>query len=84
MAKCATYSEDGTVSTKRATLRLHMRPEPDGPDALGREPAYRLKFVLKRLLRSAGWRCVRIEPVDAVGELPTSNVKCSLQHRMEA
>lgn len=39
---------------------LTIRPEPKGVDAWGRDPTYRLKLLLKRMLRSWGWRCVKI------------------------
>lgn len=42
-------------------MLLEIRPEPAGPDRWGRGPTYRLKLLLKRMLRSWGWRCVRID-----------------------
>jgi hypothetical protein len=39
---------------------LAIRPVPDGPDTIGRDPVYRLKVLLKRMLRSYGWKLVDI------------------------
>lgn len=44
-------------------LVMVIRPEPRGKDAYGRDPEYRLRGVLKRLLRSYGWRCVSLRPI---------------------
>lgn len=42
---------------------LTIRAEPAGIDRYGRPAEYRLKLMLKHLLRMYGWRCVAI--VDA-------------------
>jgi hypothetical protein len=67
------------MSQKPATTILYLRPEPAGPDARGRQPEYRLKLLLKRLLRTFGWRCVAIRAADspapeAAGERHVRNV----------
>lgn len=41
---------------------LVLRAEPPGRDRLGRLPVYRLRVLLKRLLRDTGLRCVSIQP----------------------
>ncbi|MGH7176200.1 MAG: hypothetical protein ACREJC_02360 [Tepidisphaeraceae bacterium] len=58
----------------RRDFTVHLRAEPDGPDRHGREPAYRLKLALKRLLRDHGLRCLSIaeKPPDAVESSPTA------------
>ena len=40
---------------------IELRPEPPGRDEFGRDPWYRLRGLLKRLLRTHGFRCVKIE-----------------------
>jgi hypothetical protein len=40
---------------------LILRPEPAGRDHCGREPATRLRLLLKMLLRMFGFRCVSVE-----------------------
>ncbi|MGH7179175.1 MAG: hypothetical protein ACREJC_17490 [Tepidisphaeraceae bacterium] len=42
---------------------IHLRAEPDGLDLHGREPVYRLKLALKRLLRDYGLRCVTVREI---------------------
>ena len=42
---------------EKCAFELTLRPEPPGPDYLGRPPAYRLKLLLKSMLRSYGLRC---------------------------
>ena len=39
---------------------LELRPVPDGPDDLGREPVVRVRKLLKSAGRSLGLRCTRI------------------------
>ncbi len=41
---------------------LTIRPQPRGRDGYGRSPLYRLKGVLKVMLRRFGWRCVSLRP----------------------
>ena len=48
--------------TDRQRFILTIRPEPAGIGRLGRDPVYRLKLLLKRMLRDHGWRCVEIRP----------------------
>lgn len=63
---------------------LTLRPEPEGRDHLGREPAYRLKLVLKRLLRDAGFRCIdlRDEGVeDRIVPTPATCGECEARKR---
>jgi hypothetical protein len=45
-------------------LILVIKPEPRGPDRLGRAPVYRLKILLKRMLRLYGWRCLELSEAD--------------------
>jgi hypothetical protein len=54
MTRARKPSPDRTFTTVTVTLR----PEPVGYDRLGRDPSYRLKLGLKRLLRSFGLRNV--------------------------
>ncbi len=42
-------------------VTLTIRPEPCGPDHLGRCPMTRLRGLLKVTLRAFGWRCIRID-----------------------
>jgi hypothetical protein len=44
----------------REEITLVITPSPQGKDLFGRTPAERLKSVLKRLLRSHGFRVVRM------------------------
>ncbi|TWT41092.1 hypothetical protein RAS1_37840 [Phycisphaerae bacterium RAS1] len=39
---------------------LELRAEPAGVDVFGRDPVYRLRVALKRLLRNFGLRAVRV------------------------
>ncbi|MCC6357540.1 MAG: hypothetical protein IT450_02245 [Phycisphaerales bacterium] len=45
---------------KAAEYILRLRSDPAGRDRLGREPLYRLRLLLKRLLRDHGFRCVEL------------------------
>jgi len=49
---------------------LTLRAVPAGLDALGRDPTYRLKGLLKVALRRFGLRCVRIQNADATKDRP--------------
>lgn len=51
--------------TRPCHFVLTLRPVPTGPDHLGREPLYRMKRFLKRLLRDCGMRCVEFRAVEA-------------------
>ena len=61
---------DGTgpepqVKRKRAEADLFVltiRATPPGRDKHGRDARYRLKRLLKTMLRSWGWRCVSLKP----------------------
>jgi hypothetical protein len=58
-----------SAHTSKASLRddqqpvlvLTLTPTPAGRDAFGRTPSYRLKQLLKPLLRSYGFRCDGLE-----------------------
>ena len=41
---------------------LVIRATPAGEDKHGRDPLYRLRGVLKTMLRRFGWRCVSCRP----------------------
>ncbi len=41
---------------------LIIRPSPSGRDKHDRDPMYRLGLLLKRMLRSYGWRCESVLP----------------------
>ena len=41
---------------------LTLRPVPRGSDRFGRSPLYRMKGLLKTMLRRFGWRCVSLRP----------------------
>lgn len=46
------------------TYTLTLRPEPDGPDRLGREPVQRLRGLLKLALRRFGLRAISVRHDD--------------------
>ena len=46
-------------------FQLQLQPVPDGRDGDGRDPYYRLRGALKRLLRSYGLRCVECKEIPA-------------------
>ena len=41
---------------------LIIRAEPGGKDVLGRAPSYRLRLLLKLMLRGFGFRVVHVRP----------------------
>jgi hypothetical protein len=55
MSANAPKEHDGFVIT--------LKPVPAGKDAFGREPVYRMRLALKRLLRCFGLKCVGIRRV---------------------
>lgn len=52
------------MTPRPAEYVITLRPEPAGRDGFGREPAERLRMVLKRLLRAYGFRCVSVRQVE--------------------
>lgn len=44
-----------------AIVILRLRPDPTGPDTLGRSPELRLRGLLRRAVRDFGWRIVTLE-----------------------
>jgi hypothetical protein len=59
---CSPASERGAgrQADRTGEFVLRLRPVPAGRDDRGREPDYRLKIGLKRLLRNYGLRCVSV------------------------
>jgi hypothetical protein len=49
-----------TVETPRWVITIQATPK--GKDHLGRSPEYRLKNLLKTMLRGLGFRCVEVKP----------------------
>jgi hypothetical protein len=47
-------------ATDQDAVMLVIRPEPKGSDHLGRDATYRLRILLKRMLRAYGWRVVEM------------------------
>lgn len=43
------------------TWTIQLQADPAGVDRHGREPVYRLRLALKRLLRNYGFRCVAMK-----------------------
>ena len=57
----------------RESFTIVLAPEPAGIDAYGRDPCYRLKIGLKRLLRDCGLRAVSVAKIPAtLGEDSTT------------
>lgn len=53
-----------TRDRKQGDVVLTIRPDPQGLDGHGCTPNDRLRQLLKRMLRTWGWRCVRMQEVD--------------------
>lgn len=66
---------------KRASVGLcfivTLRPEPNGPDAWGRDPAYRLRLFLKRALRWFGLRTLSVQdaPIETPSNAPSAGAE---------
>lgn len=52
---------------------LILEPSPAGKDQHGRDPAYRLRGLLKIALRSFGLRCVDVRPADPATPSPATD-----------
>ncbi|TWT43950.1 hypothetical protein RAS1_03540 [Phycisphaerae bacterium RAS1] len=61
-------ASESSISSEPAHFKIRyvvtLHPEPAGIDHLGRDPIYRLRVALKRLLRSFGLRCVHVRELN--------------------
>ena len=56
----AEHDAEHDGATAPTLYRLSLRPEPSGPDHLGRLPSLRLRAVLKYALRACSLRCIAV------------------------
>jgi hypothetical protein len=56
------FPETRETRETKGQFTLVILAEPAGKDLFGQDPTYRLKRLLKRLLRNYGFRCLEVKP----------------------